>query len=135
MLATLIKWSKKGRAREHCVLIVDDSKVVRQVLAMTLQDAGFSVIEASNGKEAIKLAKKYRFEFVITDIKMPKMDGLELIRKLRKMRQYKKTPILSLTNLNSDHFKTELKQAGATGWVNKPFGRHSLLNTIEKLVA
>lgn len=115
-------------------LIVDDSEVVRMVLAMTLQDAGIKVAEAANGKEALILAKKQRFDFVVTDIKMPKMNGLDLIRKLRKLRKYRHIPILSLTNLNSDHFIRELKAAGASGWMQKPFGRNSLLRIIGKLV-
>lgn len=86
-------------------------------------------------KQALKLAKKEHFDFILTDIRMSEMDGLRLIRKLRQLRRYRETPILSLNNLNSERFKQELKRVGATGWVQKPFGRQTLLNTINKLVA
>lgn len=114
-------------------LIVDDSASVRMVLSITLKDAGINVVEATNGEEALAKVTKQQFDFIITDIEMPKVNGLELIKKLRALDNYKYRPILTLTNLNSDRIKNELKLAGATGWMQKPFGPKSLLKTVEKL--
>ena len=116
-------------------LIADDSESIRMVLAITLRDAGIKVVEATNGEEALAQATQQQFDFVITDINMPKMDGVGLIKALRKLGNYRFTPILTLTNLNSDRIRQELKSVGATGWVQKPFGPASLLKTIEKLAA
>ena len=116
-------------------LIVDDSASMRMVLGVTLRDAGIEVLEATNGQEAFDLALKQQFDFVITDINMPKMGGIDLIKRLRDLENYRFTPILTLTILNSDNIKQELKSIGATGWVQKPFGPETLLKTIEKLAA
>lgn len=116
-------------------LIVDDSASIRMVLGMTLRDAGINVTEATNGEEALAHATTQQFDFIITDIEMPKMNGLQLIKKLRALVNCKYLPILTLTNLNSDRIKNELKLIGATGWLQKPFGPENLLKTIEKLAA
>ncbi|MDH5776880.1 MAG: response regulator [Gammaproteobacteria bacterium] len=121
--------------RSLTALIADDSASIRLVLSITLSDAGIKVIEASNGQEALAAAEKQQFDFVITDINMPVMDGVDLIKQLRTLPNYRFTPILTLTNLNSDNIKQRLKDAGATGWVQKPFGPQNLLKTIEKLAA
>ncbi|MDH5446660.1 MAG: response regulator [Gammaproteobacteria bacterium] len=117
------------------VLIVDDTEAMRMVITMALKDTGYVVTEAENGQQALKMAKKEQFDLIITDIRMPEIDGLMLIKKLRKMKQYRDIPILSLTNLNSENFKQKLKQAGANGWVQKPFGRETLLRTLNSLLA
>lgn len=114
-------------------LIADDAESVRLALAMTLRSVGIDVVEAADGKEALALAQKQNFDLIITDVKMPGINGLELICRLRKMRQYKTTPILSLTNLNTESFLRELKAAGASGWIQKPFGRDGLLRTLDRL--
>lgn len=116
-------------------LIADDSESIRMVLSIVLCDAGITVVEATNGEEALMQAKRQQFDFVITDVNMPRMDGLCLIKALRQLDGYRFTPILTLTNLNSDGIKQELKSVGATGWVQKPFGPDSLLKTIHKLAA
>lgn len=116
-------------------LIADDSEAIRLVLGLTLRDAGIEVVEATNGEEALSLAQNQQFDFVITDINMPIMDGLDLIRALRKLAAYRFTPILSLTNMNSDRIRQELKSIGATGWLQKPFGPENLLKTIAKVAA
>lgn len=116
-------------------LIVDDSESIRLVLGTTLRNAGINVVEAANGEEALQQAKKQQFDFIITDINMPEMDGLKLIKALRELVSYRFTPILTLTNLNSDRVKEELRAIGATGWLQKPFGPASLLKTIERVAA
>ena len=135
MFSSFLQKKKSRKRMKLKALVVDDTEVMRMIVVMTLKDAGFDIVEADNGKQGLKLAKRENFDLVITDIRMPVMDGLQMIRKLRKLRQYLNTPILSLTNLNSDHFKQELKLAGANGWVQKPFGRNTLIETIQKLVA
>ena len=116
-------------------LIVDDSASMRMVLGLTLRDAGIEVVEANNGEAAFGFATKQQFDFVITDINMPKMSGMDLIKQLRDLENYKHIPILTLTSLNSDGIKQQIKAAGATGWFQKPFGPATLLKTIEKLAA
>ena len=120
-------------AKQLRVLIADDSDVVRMALAKTLQDAGHQVVETANGQEALAVAQQQNFDLVITDMKMPKMDGYELIAELRQLKSYQAIPILSLTNLNTAAFLAQLKAAGADGWVQKPFGKDSLLHTLDKL--
>ena len=116
-------------------LIVDDSQSMRMALGYTLRDAGITVIEAVDGEDALTQAKKQKFDFVITDINMPRMNGLSLIKLLRTLPGYEFTPILTLTNLNSDRIKQEIKSAGGSGWLQKPFGPETLLKTINKVAA
>lgn len=116
-------------------LIVDDSQSMRMALGYVLRDAGITVVEAIDGEDALAQAKKQQFDLVITDINMPKMNGLSLIKMLRTLPSYEFTPILTLTNLNSDRIKQEIKSAGASGWIQKPFGTETLLKTIQKVAA
>jgi len=115
------------------ILIADDSDVVRMALVKTLEDAGHQVVETTNGQEALEMACQQSFDLVITDMKMPKMNGLELIIELRRLKDYQATPILGLTNLNTETILAQLKAAGANGWLQKPFGRDGLLNTLHEL--
>jgi len=120
--------------KERRALIVDDSESVLMVLDRILQDAGILAVEATDARTALTLAKKQVFDIVITDINMPNMDGIVLIKKLRQLKKYHDIPILSLTNLNSDNIKQRIKNAGASGWMQKPVGRVGLLNAIERLI-
>lgn len=116
-------------------LIVDDSSSIRMVLRMTLENAGYEVIEATNGQEALNTASKQHIDFVITDINMPGMDGVELVRSLRAQSTYRFIPILTLTNVNAERKKNEARDAGATGWIQKPFAPESLVNVLHKVAA
>lgn len=116
------------------ILAVDDSASMRQMVTFTLKGAGFEVVEAENGQEALDKAKGQQFDLVISDVNMPIMDGISLIKELRTLDEYKFTPMLMLTTESGDDKKTLGKSAGATGWIVKPFNPDQLLATIKKVL-
>jgi len=103
------------------ILIADDSSTSRLVISDALKKEGFSVSETCNGEDALNTAKKTLYDLVITDLNMPVMDGLTLVKTLRKLPSYKYTPILILTTENLKEYKAEGKATGASGWIVKPF--------------
>ncbi len=116
------------------VLIVDDSASMRQMVSFTLKGAGYEVEEAADGVEAVKKAKAGSFNVVITDVNMPNMDGITLIKELRGLANYKFTPLLLLTTESAPEKKAAGKEAGATGWMVKPFNPEQLLTTVKKVL-
>ena len=116
------------------ILAVDDSASMRQMVSFTLKTAGFDVTEAKDGSEALAIAKQQDFDAVISDVNMPIMDGITLIRALRTLPSYKFTPLLMLTTESGLEKKVEGKAAGATGWVVKPFNPDQLLAVIKKVI-
>lgn len=116
------------------ILAVDDSPSMRKMVAFTLTGAGYQVVEAADGQEALEKAQQQHVDLVLTDQNMPRMDGLGLIRKLRADPKYKDTPILMLTTESSDLMKEAGKTAGATGWLVKPFDPARLLEVIQKVI-
>ena len=116
------------------ILAVDDSASMRQMVAFTLKGAGYDVTEAADGDEALRMAQGKSFDLVITDVNMPKMDGITLIRQLRGLGPYKFTPLLMLTTESGADKKSEGKAAGATGWIVKPFNPDQLLATVQKVL-
>jgi two-component system chemotaxis response regulator CheY len=115
------------------ILTVDDSASVRQMVKFTLSDAGYMVIEAVDGKDA--LAKLTRpVNLVITDLNMPNLDGIGLIRSLRANPLCKGIPIIMLTTESQDARKQEGKAAGATGWIVKPFATQQLLAVVKRVL-
>jgi two-component system chemotaxis response regulator CheY len=116
-------------------LIVDDSVSMRQMVAFTLKQAGFAVLEGGNGEEALKALEGKSVQLVITDLNMPVMDGITLIKQLRAKPACKFTPILMLTTESQDSKKQEGRSAGATGWIVKPFNPEQLLQVVAKVVA
>ena len=118
----------------HSILAVDDSASMRQMVAFTLKGAGYNVIEAADGAEALEKAKGARVDLVLTDQSMPRMDGITLVRNLRGLPHYNGTPILILTTESSDEMKAKGKAAGATGWLVKPFDPNRLLDVIKKVI-
>ncbi|MDH5184489.1 MAG: response regulator [Gammaproteobacteria bacterium] len=116
------------------VLAVDDSASMRQMVSFTLKGAGYDVVEAKDGVEALGIAKTTSFNLVITDVNMPNMDGISLIRELRTLPDYKFIPMLMLTTESGTDKKTEGKAAGATGWIVKPFNPDQLLATIKRVI-
>jgi two-component system chemotaxis response regulator CheY len=115
------------------ILAVDDSASMRQMVSFTLKEAGYEVVEAEDGVDALEKAKGDSFDLVISDVNMPRMDGISLIKELRGLSQFKFTPILMLTTESGDDKKQEGKSAGATGWIVKPFNPDQLLNTIKRV--
>ncbi|UXI03835.1 response regulator [Photobacterium sp. TY1-4] len=116
------------------VLTADDSLSIRQMVSHTLKDAGFEVDTANDGADALNKAKQQRYDVIISDVNMPNVDGLELVRQLRATAQYKFTPILMLTTETSPEKKAAGKQAGATGWIVKPFNPDTLLKTLSRVI-
>ncbi len=116
------------------ILAVDDSPSMREMVSFTLKEAGYEVIEAEDGEDALAKARGASVNLVLTDVNMPKMDGIELIRQLRQLPDYRGTPILMLTTESGSNKKQEGKEAGATGWIVKPFDPEKLLATIAKVM-
>ena len=116
------------------VLIVDDARVMRQACMMALKSAGFRVVEAENGVDALEKVKGEQIDFVVTDLNMPQMDGIELIKNLRQIPEFKFVPILVLSTISQQEKVMEGKAAGATGWIYKPFKQMELLQTVKKLL-
>lgn len=116
------------------VLIVDDSVSMRQMVSFTLRQGGFDVVEAGHGQEALDKLKGISVDLIITDLNMPVMDGITLIRNVRTQPTMKSKPILMLTTEGLAAKKEQGKAAGATGWVVKPFDPDKLLATIAKVL-
>ncbi len=116
------------------ILAVDDSASMRQMVSFTLKGAGYEVVEAVDGVDALEKARGASVDAVVSDVNMPNMNGIDLVKELRQLPNYKFTPILMLTTESSGDTKMKGKQAGATGWIVKPFNPDQLLNTIKKVL-
>ncbi|MBU0500334.1 MAG: response regulator [Gammaproteobacteria bacterium] len=116
------------------ILTVDDSRSIRQMVSLTLRTAGYDVVEAADGVEALEYASRNSVDLAIIDVNMPRLDGIALTRKLRELANWRFTPILILTTESSQERKQEGRAAGATGWIVKPFDPDSLLATIRKVM-
>lgn len=116
------------------ILAVDDSASMRQMVSFTLKGAGFDVVEAVDGVDALNKAKSKKFDCVVTDVNMPNKDGITLIKDLRALPDYKFVPMLMLTTESGADKKQQGKEAGATGWIVKPFNPDQLLKTIQKVL-
>jgi two-component system, chemotaxis family, chemotaxis protein CheY len=114
-------------------LIVDDSATMRNMIKAVVNEMGFEVITAQDGEKALRSAQSDHFDIIITDINMPNMDGIELIRHLRELEKTKYTPILVITTEGGDNVKQAGKNAGASGWIVKPFSPDTLKRAIGKL--
>jgi len=116
------------------ILAVDDSASMRQMVCFTLKGAGYTVVEAVDGVDALNKAKAQKFDCVVTDVNMPNKDGITLIADLRALPDYKFIPMLMLTTESGTDKKQAGKAAGATGWIVKPFNPDQLLKTIKKVL-
>ncbi|MBI5681584.1 MAG: response regulator [Deltaproteobacteria bacterium] len=115
------------------ILIVDDSISMRQMVNFVLTASGYSVVQAVHGKDALdKLNNGAKIDMVITDLNMPEMDGIEFIKQFRRHPSYKFTPVVMLTTESKDSKKQDGKQAGASGWIVKPFTPEQLLDVVKK---
>jgi len=115
------------------ILTIDDSKTIRDMLKFTLVDAGFDVTQAVDGQDGVDMLGKEKFDVVITDINMPKMDGYEVIRHIRSKSEHKSMPVLVLTTESEAEKRNLAREAGATGWMVKPFDPERLVATINKV--
>jgi two-component system chemotaxis response regulator CheY len=116
------------------ILCVDDSASIRQMVKLTLSGAGYQVVQASDGAEGLAKAREATVNLVVTDLNMPVMNGLGLIRELRKLPAYKGVPIIFLTTESDAGLKQEAKAAGATGWITKPFQQEQLVGVVRKVI-
>jgi len=123
-----------GATMSKTILAVDDSGSLRQMVAFSLKAAGYGVIEAVDGQDALNKAKLQQVDMVLTDQNMPVMDGLSLIKALRGLKNYKDVPILMLTTESGDDMKAKGRAAGANGWLVKPFDPARLTEVVKKLI-
>ena len=117
------------------ILVVDDSITMRQMVTLTLEKAGHTVAAADSGTTALKVVEKERFDLVITDLNMPGMNGLELIKELRMRQATRSKPILVLTTEIDTEKKAAGRAAGATGWIVKPFDPAALLEVLPRVLS
>ncbi|WP_448204527.1 response regulator [Azospirillum sp. sgz302134] len=115
------------------VLTVDDSRTMRDMVAFTLKGAGYEVVEAGDGQQALNVIGTNKVDLVITDLNMPVMDGLTLIRRLRATPAHRTLPILMLTTEADEKKKAEGRAVGATGWIVKPFNPEKLISVVQKV--
>lgn len=115
-------------------MTADDSPSVRQMVSFTLEQAGYTVFEAEDGVDALEKMKQVQVDMLLTDLNMPNMNGIELIKKVRGLPQYKFVPIVLLTTESAGDKKLEGKNAGATGWIVKPFQQDKLLAVVKKVL-
>jgi two-component system chemotaxis response regulator CheY len=115
-------------------LVVDDSPSMRQMVACTLRQSGFEVLEGANGQEALARLSGAKVSLIITDLNMPVMDGITFIKQVRTRSEHRFTPVLMLTTESTQGKKQEGKAAGATGWLTKPFDPDQLLQVLTKVM-
>ncbi len=115
-------------------ITIDDSASMRQMVRLTLKQSGFDVLEAENGQAALDMLKTTQVDLVICDVNMPILNGIETTRRLRAMPNYKRTPIVLLTTESEDSKKMAGRQAGATGWIIKPFQPMQLQKVVQRVL-
>ncbi|MFC4621729.1 response regulator [Comamonas nitrativorans] len=118
----------------HAILTVDDSPSMRKMVSFTLTGAGYKVVEAVDGVDALEKAEEHQIALVLADQNMPRLDGIGLTKRLRENPRFKQTPILILTTESSDQMKQAGRAAGATGWLVKPFDPNRLIEVIQKVI-
>lgn len=116
------------------IMIVDDSASMRQVVGIAIKGAGYDLIEAADGKEALSKLNGEKVHLIVSDINMPNMDGIAFVKEVKQLPNYKFTPIIMLTTEVDQEKKEAAKAAGAKAWVNKPFQPATLLDAVSKLV-
>jgi two-component system chemotaxis response regulator CheY len=116
------------------IMTVDDSASVRQMVSFTLKQAGYEVVEALDGKDALAKLDASGVHMVLTDLNMPNVDGIGVIKGVRAHPTYRFIPVVMLTTESQESRKLEGKQAGATGWIVKPFKPEQLLAVIKKVL-
>jgi two-component system chemotaxis response regulator CheY len=117
------------------ILTVDDSRTMRDMLRLALCDAGYQVVEANDGLHGLEVLAEATPNVIITDINMPKLDGFGFIARVREDKRYAGVPILVLSTENSPEKKARARQAGATGWIVKPFNAEKLIEAVRRVAA
>ena len=121
--------------KKTIVLTVDDSRTIRKMLLMTLSGAGFETLQAEDGVHGLEVLDDSMPDVIITDINMPRMDGFGFIENVRKSERHRAVPILVLTTESDAEKKNRAREAGATGWIIKPFDPEKLINAIQRVTA
>jgi len=116
------------------VMIVDDSASLRQVMHIALKGAGYDVLEGCDGKDALSKMTGQKIHLIISDVNMPNMDGITFVKEVKKLPNYKFTPIIMLTTESQEGKKQEGQAAGAKAWVVKPFKPEQMLMAVSKLI-
>lgn len=116
------------------IMIVDDSASLRQVVAIALKGAGYEVVEACDGKDALNKLDGRKLHLVISDVNMPNMDGISFVKQMKAIAAYKFAPVIMLTTEAGDDKKAEGRAAGVKAWVVKPFQPAQMLQAVSKLV-
>ena len=116
------------------VLVIDDSASLRQVVSIALKGAGYDVIEAADGKQALEQLNGSRVHLAICDVNMPVMDGINFVKEVKKRPNHRFMPIIMLTTESRESRKQEGQMAGAKAWVVKPFRPEQILNAVSKLI-
>ncbi len=119
---------------EKTILIADDSESIRELVKMTLEGAGYQVLAGKDGQEAADMLQGQKVQLVITDLHMPRLDGISLIREIRSRAGYEHVPVLLLTTESQAAKKQDAREAGATGWIVKPFVPEKLLAVVKKVM-
>ncbi|TAN51450.1 MAG: response regulator [Methylococcaceae bacterium] len=117
------------------ILVVDDSASIRQVVSIALKGAGYEVITANDGQDALKKLDGHKIHLIVTDVNMPVMDGIAFVREAKKLPDYKFTPFIMLTTESQPEKKAEGKEAGAKAWIVKPFQPPQLLDAVSRLIS
>jgi len=116
------------------ILVVDDSPSLRQIISIVLTTAGYDVIEAENGQQAVEKLDGSKIHLAICDVNMPVMDGIEFAKNVKSMPNYRFLPIIMLTTESGENRKQEGRDAGVKAWVVKPFRPDQILNAVSKLI-
>lgn len=116
------------------ILVVDDAITMRQLVAATLKSAGYDVVDAKDGKDALAKLENDRFNLIVSDLNMPNLDGIGLIKAVKAEPKHKFTPIVMLTTESQAEKKEEGRQAGAKAWIVKPFKPADLLAVVKKII-
>lgn len=116
------------------IMTVDDSRAVRLTIALALKTSGHRVVEAESGEEALEMLKTEKIDLIISDFNMPGMDGAQLVRRIKSVEDYRKIPVIMLTTENARGRLSEAKEAGAVGWMNKPFKAEHLVAAVKTLI-
>jgi len=115
------------------ILTVDDALTMRKMISLTLRGAGYDIVEAADGMDALNVVRNQQVDLMIVDVNMPRMNGIEFTKQVRTMAQYRRTPILILTTESATGVKNQGRAAGATGWIVKPFKQDQLITVVNKV--
>lgn len=126
--------SQRNIMKAKSILVIDDSRSFRQMMAYVLNVSGYQVVEAADGKDGLEKAQAQMFDLVFTDQNMPQYDGIWFIKALRNSNDYRKVPVFMVTTESSNEMKALGREAGATGWIVKPFDPQRLIELVKKVI-